>query len=75
LKHLQDRRGADRSMLERVLAATVPDVVLVTIPNAPRELLDTVVGDCERAGVPCRFVRRELDLDPIVVLGAGAAIE
>jgi len=61
--------------LARVLAATEPDVVLVTIPNAPRERLDTVVGDCERAGVPCRFVRRELDLDPIVVMGAGAAVE
>jgi hypothetical protein len=61
--------------LARVLAATGPDVVLVTIPNAPRERLDNVVGDCVRAGVPCRFVRRELDLDPIVVLGAGAAVE
>jgi FlaA1/EpsC-like NDP-sugar epimerase len=61
--------------VERVLTATGPDVVLVTIPNAPRERLDAVVAACSRSGVPCRFVRRELDLDPMVVLGAGAAVE
>jgi FlaA1/EpsC-like NDP-sugar epimerase len=49
-----------------------PDVVLVTIPDAPRERLDFVLQACERAGVPCRFVRRETDLDPRVVLGAAA---
>ena len=58
--------------LERILAGSRPDVVLVTIPDAPRERLDAVVGACERAGVPCRFVRREVDLDPVAVLGAGA---
>jgi UDP-GlcNAc:undecaprenyl-phosphate GlcNAc-1-phosphate transferase len=61
--------------LERVIAAAQPDVVLVTIPNAPRDRLDAVVAGCNSAGVPCRFVRRELDLDPVVVLGAGAALE
>jgi hypothetical protein len=30
-----------------------------------------VVSGCERADVACRFVRRELDLDPLVVLSAG----
>jgi UDP-GlcNAc:undecaprenyl-phosphate GlcNAc-1-phosphate transferase len=49
-----------------------PDLVLVTIPDAPRERLDLVLQACERAGVPCRFVRRETDLDPRVVLGAAA---
>jgi UDP-GlcNAc:undecaprenyl-phosphate GlcNAc-1-phosphate transferase len=49
-----------------------PDAVLVTIPEAPRERLDAVVEACSRAGVPCRFVRREIDLDPGVVLGAAA---
>jgi UDP-GlcNAc:undecaprenyl-phosphate GlcNAc-1-phosphate transferase len=47
-----------------------PDVVLVTIPDADRGRLDPVLEACERAGVPCRFVRREIDLDPRVVLGA-----
>jgi UDP-GlcNAc:undecaprenyl-phosphate/decaprenyl-phosphate GlcNAc-1-phosphate transferase len=58
--------------LGRVLQATRPGTVFVTIPNAPRELLDLVVEDCERADVPCRFVRRETDLDPRVILGAAA---
>jgi UDP-GlcNAc:undecaprenyl-phosphate GlcNAc-1-phosphate transferase len=52
------------------LGQTEPDLVLVTIPNAPRERLDLVLQACERAGVACRFVRRETDLDPRVVLGA-----
>jgi UDP-GlcNAc:undecaprenyl-phosphate GlcNAc-1-phosphate transferase len=57
--------------IDRVLAETRPNVVLVTIPRAPRERLDSVVSGCERADVACRFVRRELDLDPLVVLSAG----
>ena len=57
--------------IDRVLAETRPQVVLVTIPRAPRERLDAVVGGCERADVTCRFVRRELDLDPLVVMSAG----
>ena len=57
--------------IERVLAETRPNVVLVTIPKAPRERLDAVVSGCERADVACRFVRRELDLDPLVVMSAG----
>jgi UDP-GlcNAc:undecaprenyl-phosphate/decaprenyl-phosphate GlcNAc-1-phosphate transferase len=47
-----------------------PDAVLVTIPDAPRERLDRVVEACTRAGVACRFVRREIDIDPAVALGA-----
>jgi FlaA1/EpsC-like NDP-sugar epimerase len=54
------------------LGRTTPDLVLVTIPDAPRERLDLVLQACDRAGVPCRFVRRETDLDPRVVLGATA---
>jgi UDP-GlcNAc:undecaprenyl-phosphate/decaprenyl-phosphate GlcNAc-1-phosphate transferase len=53
-----------------VLGRFEPDSVLVTIPGAPRERLDAIVEACSRAGVPCRFVRREIDLDPGVVLGA-----
>jgi UDP-GlcNAc:undecaprenyl-phosphate GlcNAc-1-phosphate transferase len=56
----------------RVLARTTPDIVMVTIPNAPRETLDAVVSACAEAGVSCRFVRREIDLDPRVVFGATA---
>jgi UDP-GlcNAc:undecaprenyl-phosphate GlcNAc-1-phosphate transferase len=47
-----------------------PDAVLVTVPDAPRERLDSVVEACGRAGVTCRFVRREIDIDPAIVLGA-----
>ena len=57
--------------IERVLVQARPDVVLVTIPLAPRERLDAVISGCGKADVPCRFVRRELDLDPFVVMGAG----
>ncbi len=56
--------------IERILAATRPDIVLVTIPDAVPEHLDAVVRACAAAGVPCRFVRRETDLDPLAVLGA-----
>jgi FlaA1/EpsC-like NDP-sugar epimerase len=58
--------------IERVLAHARPDTVLVTIPGAPRERLDSLVRACEEAEVSCRFVRREVDLDPLVVLGTAA---
>ena len=58
--------------IEQHLASTTPDIVLVTIPNAPRERLDGVVRACDAAEVPCKFVRRDRDLDPRVVLGASA---
>jgi FlaA1/EpsC-like NDP-sugar epimerase len=57
--------------MERILAQARPDVVLVTIPDAPRERLDGVLDACREAGVACRFVRREIDLDPHLVLNAG----
>ena len=55
--------------IEPVLARRKPDIVFVTIPDAPRERLDFVVSGCERAGITCSFVRRQIDLDPAVVLG------
>ena len=58
--------------IEAVLAKAQPDTVLVTIPDAPRERLGLVIDACTLAEVPCRFVRRETDLDPRVVLGANA---
>ena len=53
-----------------VLGRLSPDAVLVTIPDAPRARLDAIVEACSRAGITCRFVRREADLDPAVVLDA-----
>jgi FlaA1/EpsC-like NDP-sugar epimerase len=63
--------GATRE-IERLLERTNPDIVLITIPDASRETLDAVVDACVDAGVTCRFVRREIDLDPHVVLGSAA---
>jgi len=56
--------------IEAALERTRPDVVIVTIPNAPRERLDTVVRACEMRELACRFVRREIEDDPRVILGA-----
>jgi UDP-GlcNAc:undecaprenyl-phosphate GlcNAc-1-phosphate transferase len=56
--------------IESVLAKARPDTVLVTIPDAPREQLGLVIDACALAEVPCRFVRRDTDLDPRVALGA-----
>jgi len=58
--------------IESVLEKAQPDTVLVTIPDAPRERLGLVIDACALAEVPCRFVRRETDLDPRLVLGASA---
>jgi len=58
--------------LERVVERGRVDRVVVTIPDAPRDRLDAVVDACLAAGADCRFVRREIDLDPHVVLGAAA---
>jgi len=60
------------SDIEQILSRTQPHTVLVTIPDAPRERLGLVIDACALADVDCRFVRRETDLDPRVVLGAGA---
>lgn len=54
--------------VERVLEETRPDRVLVTIVDAPRERLDFVVQGCKRTGITCRFVRRESNVDPHLVL-------
>jgi FlaA1/EpsC-like NDP-sugar epimerase len=55
-----------------VLGRYTPDAVLVTIPNAPRHLLDGIVEACTRAEVSCRFVRRQIDLDPAAYLTSAA---
>ena len=59
--------------LASLLGEHEADIVFVTIPDAPRERLDEIVAACETAGVACRFVRREIDLDPQVALGSGLA--
>ena len=58
--------------IDGVLAAAQPEAVLVTIPAAPRDRLDALVRACANADVRCRFVRREMDLDPETVLTATA---
>jgi UDP-GlcNAc:undecaprenyl-phosphate GlcNAc-1-phosphate transferase len=61
--------------IERILASSRPDIVLVTIPDAPRERLDFVVYGCAQAGIQCQFVRRVTGLDPLSVLRVGADAE
>ena len=58
----RDRGGARRG--------SSPSIVFVTIPGAPREQLDGVVRACEARGIDCRFVRRDVDLDPQVILAS-----
>ena len=53
-----------------IIGRLSPDAVYVTIPDAPRDRMDAIVEACRRAGVPCNFVRRQIDLDPAVVLHA-----
>ena len=55
---------------ERVFERTTPETVLVTIPNAPRERLDEIVRICENHDVACRFVLRDVDVDPREILRA-----
>jgi UDP-GlcNAc:undecaprenyl-phosphate/decaprenyl-phosphate GlcNAc-1-phosphate transferase len=45
-----------------------PDIVLVTIPDAPHAELDALVAACAARETECRFVRRDVDLDPRVIL-------
>jgi UDP-GlcNAc:undecaprenyl-phosphate/decaprenyl-phosphate GlcNAc-1-phosphate transferase len=56
--------------IEGILSRARPDTVLVTIPDAPRERLGLVIDACALAQIPCRFVRRQTDLDPDTILGA-----
>jgi UDP-GlcNAc:undecaprenyl-phosphate GlcNAc-1-phosphate transferase len=52
----------------QALTRVRPDVVLVTIPDAPREQLDAIVKACALHDVTCRFVQRDVDVDPRVIL-------
>jgi FlaA1/EpsC-like NDP-sugar epimerase len=55
-----------------VIGRYSPDAVLVTIPGAARTRLEAIVEACGRADIACRFVQRQIDVDPGVVLGAMA---
>jgi UDP-GlcNAc:undecaprenyl-phosphate/decaprenyl-phosphate GlcNAc-1-phosphate transferase len=46
----------------RAIANTRADEVLVSIPAAPPERLDHVLRAADEAGVPCRLVRRHVEL-------------
>jgi UDP-GlcNAc:undecaprenyl-phosphate GlcNAc-1-phosphate transferase len=59
---------ASLATIDRALERAHPDVVFVTIPNAPHERLHPVVTACARRETDCRFVRRDVDLDPHVIL-------
>ena len=56
--------------LDAAVERVHPDAVLVTIPDAPRDALDLIVRTCAQLDVTCRFVRRDVDLDPKSVLRA-----
>ena len=54
--------------IEQALVRVRPDIVLVTIPDAQRDRLDTIVKACALHEVTCRFVQRDVDVDPRVIL-------
>jgi FlaA1/EpsC-like NDP-sugar epimerase len=54
--------------IEQALARVRPDVVLVTIPDAPRDRLDAIVQACARHETTCRFVQRDANIEPHVIL-------
>ncbi|HZC30612.1 MAG TPA: hypothetical protein VE261_03780 [Gaiellaceae bacterium] len=77
-RRLQGRRIQGVSVvcgLEEIgwaLGRLAPDSVFVTIPFAARERLDGVIEACRRAGVQCRIVRREIEIDSALALGAAS---
>jgi FlaA1/EpsC-like NDP-sugar epimerase len=54
--------------IEQAIARVRPDVVLVTIPDAPRARLDAIVAACALHDTTCRFVQRDVNVDPRVAL-------
>jgi FlaA1/EpsC-like NDP-sugar epimerase len=57
--------GAADEMPE-IIAEARPDLVFVSIPDAPSARLDLVFDACVDAGVDCRIVRREIEAAPYV---------
>src|SRR5262245_53226698 len=52
----------DLGETDRAIANTRADEVLVSIPSAPQDRLDQVFQATEAAGIPCRLVRRHVEL-------------
>ena len=72
---LTDETGSN--VANNVQASFVWDTTNTLINNRPGTLTTVSfptmgVGACTDAGVTCRFVRRDTDLEPSVVLGAVA---
>jgi UDP-GlcNAc:undecaprenyl-phosphate GlcNAc-1-phosphate transferase len=61
---------ASSATLSTALHRLEPDVVFVTIPHADRAHLDAIVNACTAADVLCRFVERNADVDPRVILAS-----
>src|SRR5262249_10614801 len=55
---------------ERAISSTRAEEVLVSIPGAPRERLDHVLRAAERVGIPCRLVRRHVELSATTAAAA-----
>jgi UDP-GlcNAc:undecaprenyl-phosphate GlcNAc-1-phosphate transferase len=62
------RVTGNTSSLDPLLERLEPDIVFVTIPDAPQELLEKIVTACAMREVTCRFVKRDVDVDPRIVL-------
>ena len=58
---------------DRAIASTRAHEVLVSIPAAPQKRLDHVVQAAEKAAIPCRLVRRHVELSPTPVEPVEAA--
>jgi UDP-GlcNAc:undecaprenyl-phosphate/decaprenyl-phosphate GlcNAc-1-phosphate transferase len=62
------RVAGGSTSIEPLIERLRPDVVFVTIPDAPQERLEEIVRACASREVTCRFVKRDVDVDPRVVL-------
>jgi UDP-GlcNAc:undecaprenyl-phosphate/decaprenyl-phosphate GlcNAc-1-phosphate transferase len=54
--------------IDAALDRAKPDIVLITVPNASTDRLTTVISACELREIPCRVIRREIDVDPRALL-------
>jgi len=54
--------------IDAAIHRAAPDIVLITIPNAATDRLTTVIASCEARELPCRVIRREIEVDPRVIL-------
>ena len=61
--------GGDGRASSACSTARSPDIVFVTIPNAPKRAPRRDRAGVRGGEIDCRFVRREIDVDPRVILG------